>query len=269
MLNVLSLLAVGALLGAPAPKIARPLPGTPAATAPTGYGDEDQGEDVELKTRDKLTLRGTFFESDKRGKNPAVVLVHDAGSDRSSLAELAAYLQKKGFGVLTVDLRGHGASTSEDLDWSALQDARAQASLWSFAAGDVRAAVEWLRGKDSVHPARVGVAGIGAGAALAVAEALDDRDTSAVAMIAPVAENHGFNLPRNLSDLGGLPTLILAPKDARGDAERLQASAHGANGGEEYVTVETLRSESDGFLQDKKLGSELAKWLKDTLDPSN
>jgi dienelactone hydrolase len=265
---MLPLLAAGLLpVGATATKNVRPTAPTASPTArPVA---SDKGDAVALDTRDKIHLAGTFFPVSKSGKAPGVVLVHDAGADRSSLANLAEYLQKKGVNVLTVDLRGHGESATKDLAWTSLADERARAGLWSFAAIDVRTAVDWLREQDNVHSARVGVVGIGIGGSLALSEALDDRDTSAVALIAPVAENHGYNLSRSLSDLAGLPTLILAPKDARSDAERLQTSAHSANGGEPYVTVTTLKTESGSTLEDKRLGSELAKWLKATLEPDN
>ena len=266
MLNAFPLLVAGLMpVGLPAAPNARPTPSTacPAETS------TDEGKAVELQTRDQLTLGATYFAPTKPGRHPGVVLVHDAGSDRSQLAELADYLRRRGMAVLTIDLRGHGGSATDDLAWAKLSDERSQASLWSFAAGDVRTAVDWLRGQQTVHSARVGVVGVGAGASLAVAEALDDRDTSAVAMISPAADNHGFNLPRNLSDLAGLPTLILTGKDGRNEADRLASAANSANGGHEYVMVSTLRSDTGGVMQDKRLGTELAKWLKDTLDPSN
>lgn len=264
MIQTLPLLVSGLLaLTGPLPSTC-PLP-EPSATHVPSTG----GAAVEFETRDRLALHATYFRSSKKGRNPAVVLVHDAGKDRNGLAEVAEYLQKKGIGVLTVDVRGHGETASEEQSWSKLQDDRARASLWSFAAGDVRTAMDWLRDQDDVHSSRVGIVGVGAGSALALAEAMDDRDTMAVALVAPGTEHHGYNLMRTLADLGGLPTLIVSPKEARDEAERMQASAHHANGGEEYVSISVLKSSKDEVLTDSKLGRELARWLDDSLDPSN
>ena len=265
MFQALTLASVVGLLPGVLPATnARPIAASLATVTPDG---STKAEAVQLESRDKVNLAASYFAPKKRGKNPAVVLVHDAGSDRSKLEGLAEYLQRKGIAVLTVDVRGHGESATDKLEWAKLDDERAQSSMWSFAAGDVRLAVDWLRERDEVHSARVAVAGVGAGASLAVSEALDDRDTSAVALIAPGNENHGFNLSRNLSDLGGLPALILSPKESRSDAQRLQSAAHSANGGEEYVELAVLKSSRADVMGDKRLGSELAKWLKDTLDP--
>ena len=220
---------------------------------------------IHLETRDKLLLEGSYYEpKGAKGLAPGAILIHDAGADRRQMQELALSLQKKGFGVLTFDLRGHGDSTSENLDWSKAEDDKALASLWSFAANDVKAAASWLRERTEIHASNLSVVGVGAGCSLAIRHALDDENTRAVVLISPRAENYGFNLPQGIGDLEGLPTLILSGKDARTDLTRLKEAAH-SQFGDAFVEISVMRCDQTEVLSDKRLGSEVGKWLKDTV----
>src|SRR5262249_15867833 len=92
------------LLGLAATSLA--MLGMPAATSAA------DGQEVQFDTADYVTLKGTFYPG-KNGKNsPAVILLHDFGSDRTKGGwdALAKELQKKGFAVLTFDFRGHNDS---------------------------------------------------------------------------------------------------------------------------------------------------------------
>ena len=60
------------------------------------------------------------------------LLVHDAGASRTQLEPVADRLSKQGFGVLTLDLRGHGGSKTAKLDWEKLSEADKK-SAWAFA----------------------------------------------------------------------------------------------------------------------------------------
>src|SRR4051794_9298525 len=71
-------------------------------------------ETVAFRDNDGATLRGWYVRSHS---GAAVVLVHGAGGDRSSLAPEARALAAQGIGVLTFDLPGHGESDGE-IHWS-------------------------------------------------------------------------------------------------------------------------------------------------------
>jgi pimeloyl-ACP methyl ester carboxylesterase len=79
---------------------------------------------VPITTADGLELDGTFYQSNKAGRDSAcVMLVHRFGENRtkSEWASLAGELQAAGYAVLTFDLRGHGGSTqlsNPQLFWS-------------------------------------------------------------------------------------------------------------------------------------------------------
>src|SRR5690242_8832377 len=81
---------------------------------------------VSLQTDDKQTLIATYFAPiNTLDKASAVILVHDVGASREKLLPLAQRLQKSGFAVLALDLRGHGESATAEFTWEKL-DADAQ-----------------------------------------------------------------------------------------------------------------------------------------------
>lgn len=230
----------------------------------------DASSAVSFKTKDKLILKGSYF-APKKSKSkskaaPAALLIHDAGSDRSELESVAGYLQKRGFAVLVVDLRGHGESAEEDGTFEKASE-EDQETMWSLSSRDINAAAEFLVDQEGVHSTNLSLVGFGAGASLAVRRAANDDNVRALVLVNPTRENFGYNLVNGVSELGGLPTLLMAPKDRRDDARRLQTAAHEENEGLEYVEISNLKSEAAEVLADKRLNASLGKWLRDQAMP--
>ncbi len=264
MLSSLALVVATAVAG-PAPTSGpAPLPVRSTASAKI-----DLSNSVSLETKDRQLLSASYYEP-KRRKNsppaPAAMLLHDAGSSREELTEMAAYLHKKGFAVLTVDLRGHGASATAETDFDKA-DAKGRETLWAMSTRDVDAATKFLLKQDGVHASNLSLIGVGAGAALAVRRAAKDDNVRAVVLIDPDKDSFGFDVSGGVEDLGGLPTLILAPKATRGAADEIQTAAHAANEGLEYVEVNALKSDSEAILKDKRLKSAASAWLRDQVFP--
>lgn len=247
------------------PSSATPGPTSPATAETKGKkADKQKYEQVQFKTEDKLTLHANFFAPKKKGRMPAVILVHDAGSNAESMTDTAESLQRKGFACLAIDLRGHGASIDAENDWSKLTDLDARARLWAFAMRDLKAASEYLRDLDNVHSSNLSVVGLGAGACLAAKHALNDENARAVAFIEPDPEIYGYNMMRDVNDLGGLPALIMTTDSGRSVANRIKNGAAKANGGDDFVKIQSLKPKKDGDLfSDKRLNTELVSFLKD------
>src|SRR5262249_40278407 len=82
---------------------------------PGAAGAQDKGGKVSFDTADGVTIQGTFYRG--KGKDePAGLLLHKLGSDshKDGWDSLAEKLNAKGYGVLSFDFRGHGASTAVD-----------------------------------------------------------------------------------------------------------------------------------------------------------
>lgn len=226
-----------------------------------------EGEEVEIKTRDNLSLKGTIYAPKKKGyRAPAALLVHGAGEDRTQLEKIGTTLQKRGFAVLSIDLRGHGGSVSEECDWSKMSEEDRERT-WAYALRDLAAGATYLRSRDDVHTSNLSIVGVRSGSAIAARYAKSDENVRALVLVAPQASELGFDLSEDLNELGGMPTLILASKDGRNLAERMQLAAHSANGDLEYVVVKAMKNETSEVLSDKRLNTELGGWLKDTVLP--
>jgi len=266
MLQALTLAAVAAIVtpteATALPQVVR-TPAPRAADHPVARAGDDLTEPVRLTTRDKVELQASYYGPrlpKGQGVAPGALLVHDAGSSRDQLDELAENLRKRGFGVLTVDLRGHGGSATRELDWRELDQA-GRTSTWALSLRDLDAALESLRSRKEIHSANLTLVGVGAACNLVLECAADRHDVRAVVLVEPAREAFGMDTASGMIDLAGLPCMILSSKAARGLADDLRAAARAANDGHEFVELAVLMAEPGGVLRDKRFGSSLTKWL--------
>jgi pimeloyl-ACP methyl ester carboxylesterase len=98
----------------------------------------------------------------------AVVLLHGAGSTRTSVLDQASVLARHGYGVLLVDARGHGQSAGN-----------AQDNGW-WGNSDTSSAVTWLEARPDVVGGKIGVVGISMGGEEAIGAAGADPRIRAV-----------------------------------------------------------------------------------------
>ena len=204
------------------PVILAALAATPILASPLSSTPSDkEPRRVQVKTQDDLTLAGDFYASGRKGTAPAALLVHDAGADRSQLTKVAERLQRTGFAVLAIDLRGHGESKGENLDWSGLTESE-RAATWTFATRDLEAGADWLRKQEGIHRTNLSLVGAGSGCALAVRHASRDENVRCVTLLAPRSENFGFDVASDIHEIEGLPTLVVAGRELQVHRPRVQ-----------------------------------------------
>jgi dienelactone hydrolase len=255
-----ALLAVATLAAAPAP-----LQSTVEASAkakPTSSAAA-----VEVTSEDKRKLAGSYWApKDSKGAAPAAVLVHDAGGDRSQLAEVGERLWKQGFAVVTIDLRGHGESIGADTAWSQLgEDERGRA--WTFAMRDVKAATDWITEQTGVHTSNVSLLGDRAGATLVARYAQRDENVRCIVLLEPPTEQLGFNVAKDVAALAGLPTCIVAPKECASSAQSIADGGAAANDGNKFVEVICAKGGSGQSAADKTAVVGLAKFMSTQANP--
>lgn len=260
-------LGLSALLTFTGPGVHPTPSGNDPVPAATKEAKECSAVAVSIKTRDELILSGSFWAPKGKERAPGALLVHGAGSSRAALEELGEYLYKKGFAVLSIDLRGHGGSVSENTDWAKAADDKAREALWGLAARDVDAAAAYLLERSEVLSTNLSVFGVGAGCALALRHAQADDKTRAVVLITPEASSFGFNVAQGVAALAGMPTLIVASNKDKETAERLKSAGHEANQGVEYVEVSLVKAEPTDVLADPKLNNSAATWLRGQVMP--
>ena len=109
----------------------------------------EQHEDVRFANGD-VRLAGTLISPTTAGRHPAVILVHGSGAEnREYILPFARFLVRRGVAVLGYDKRGAGESTG---DW--------KTASFDVLAGDVSAAVEYLKTRRDIDPAQIGLLGV-------------------------------------------------------------------------------------------------------------
>ncbi len=234
----------------------------PITVSAAGPRPAFQGEEVTLKSEDGLVLSATFY-APKAGHAPAVLLVHDAGADRTQMEEIALQLQRNGLGVLALDLRGHGKSKSDKLDWDELQE-KERESLWQLAPRDLDAAAGWLLGRDEIHSTNLNLVGYRAGCALVARHAERDENVVSLTLLSPKPQDFGFDVRGTLHKVNGLPTCVIDRKND--EVERMVTEANALNS-HPWIKFETMTAKTPTLLDDKKTASKVAKFLDEIAMP--
>ena len=152
-------------------------------TAPPALGPS--AREVTLTTRDGLTLHASYVPSRNRA---AVVLF----PERRGTAAHARMLARNGYGVLSVDMRGYGAS-----------DGDPNAFGWG-ATPDVDAAVGFLSGRPDVQADRIGGVGLSVGGEVLLEAAATNSKLEAV-----VSDGAGERSVRESVTRGAAAALVL------------------------------------------------------------
>ena len=219
-------------------------------------------EEVKITTSDKVELAGTYY-APRKGRAPGVLLIHDADGDRTQMKGLAERLNKSGFAVLAIDLRGHGESCTDKVDWNKC-DEKSRSSMWQLSLRDVAAGADWILSQKDVHSTSLSLVGNGSGCALAARHAETDENVVALTMLSPKPKDFGFDVETSIQNVNGLPTLVLARRDT--DSERMVAEAN-AMTNQEWITWMPVLTKKPTILDDKKTASKVAKWLADIAMP--
>lgn len=117
----------------------------------------------------KLTLRGWYLPPPPGAPAPALAFGHGNAADRRHGLDLAWELHRQGFALLLLDFAGRGESDGEVI------------TLGAREAGDLGAALDWLRAQNEVDGSRLCLAGRSMGAAAALLCAGARQDVRAVA----------------------------------------------------------------------------------------
>lgn len=143
----------------------------------------DGFQDVTLTTEDGITLAG-WYQPPTNANGAVIILIHGAGGSRDRVRDHAAMLTGHGYGVLAMDLRGHGKSkgTTNRLGWQGTRD--------------IGAAVAFLQSQDDVK--QIGGLGLSLGGEVLLGAASSYPDV--VAIVADGATN------RSLDEMFALPS---------------------------------------------------------------
>ncbi len=166
---------------------------------------------------DGLLLQGSYYSAAQRPA-PGVLMLHDGGSDRHVWDDLAQQLQRAGYAVLAIDLRGYG-------DTGGVPD-------WSRAPADVAAALTQLGELPGISPGRLIVVGAGIGANLGLNACADRVGCAAAVLLSPGLDYLGITTADAMTRMGQRAVLIVASENDDNnpaDSVTLDGLARGAH----------------------------------------
>lgn len=171
---------------------------------------------VEYTTADGVVIVGDYWTPiDMSKKAPAVILLHMYRSDRSAWLPLVPDLEKAGFAILTIDLRGHGQSTKpEDRELKKRVGAR-DPDVFQAMHGDVSGAYRWLQQRPEVDLSRLAIVGASVGCSVAIDYAGRDKSVDVTVLMTPGKNYLGLDSMAHIKRYGQRPVLMLASEEER------------------------------------------------------
>ena len=133
-------------------------------------------EEVELDSASGFKLRGWFIPPPEWSDGRAAVFVHGARATRYQGLEGVLHWRRRGYGLLTMDLSGHGTSEGFYVTYTVNERL------------DVTSMMEWARQHPAVDPDRVVLFGTSNGASAAIFSASEDPRLPALALDAPFSD---------------------------------------------------------------------------------
>jgi dienelactone hydrolase len=200
--GVLALLAVGAL----ALLVVNPFCG---GGIDRGDVQDLPSDAVTYQTEDGVQIVASWFVPPGETKPPVVILLHEQDGSRAQWNPLIPELVKKGYAVLAPDIRGHGESTTIVRDGNE-EPYQFGESDRTMALADVKAAVEWIKGRDDVDPTRIGIIGSRLGADLTYVSTAVFPEVKAAALITPTRHKPEDPLLGSIPDYAAHDIFIMA-----------------------------------------------------------
>jgi pimeloyl-ACP methyl ester carboxylesterase len=153
---------------------------------------------VELQAADGVILRGAYYQAvDASAPVPALLILHSSHENRTVWHGFAKSAQALGYGVLAMDLRGHGKSEGVQTFTPELDK-------------DIDLAMLWLLNHPSVDGNRVGILGSSVGASLSLRAGARFPWVRAIAMISPGRMLWEITIDEAILPYGDRPIMLVA-----------------------------------------------------------
>lgn len=213
---------------------------------------EASGRAVTFPSLDGTSLSGEFYEASNRPA-PAVVLVHMLTRSKADWGDVADRLQDAGITALAFDLRGHGGSSGS-------------AQALGEMVQDVRAAVQWVAGRQGVRPGAIGLVGASLGASLSLLATVDLPAVRALALLSPSLDYRGLRTDMSLIRRVGGRSMWLAASAEDPLALRTVRDFAAENSGPREQMISNALAHGTALLErDAEVSRALVDWLRRSL----
>jgi pimeloyl-ACP methyl ester carboxylesterase len=225
-----------------------------AATGATPAASTDPGP--QLQTFDLVKLKASYdMPQGVPAPIPAVLLLHGYGENRKVWEGLRQQFLEKGWAVLSLDLRGHGDSTTRN---QAPIQARAdwRTSPHEFPQ-DIDPALDWLKKQPRLNSRKIVIIGYDIGANLALISSGKFGEVRTIVAVKP-SLSEALQMAGSSQDFRPRSALIVTETAAEGDEikshvkEPVRVLSQSVSGG----TAEVFQS--------KALTDAVFLWLKET-----
>ncbi len=199
---------------------------------------------VNLQTTDGISLSAEDVGSGETG----VLLVHHKGRTKEDWDAFQKKAASRGFKVVAVDLRGHGASAGGKDDFTKMS-------------ADVDAGVAYLK---NAGAKRIAVVGAELGANVALESAKDNADVNTVILLSASLVSSGLKSGPALEAYGDRPVLIVASEE---NAYHAKSAAYLEGKAKGQYHIEMLNGAGAGtkmLTRDPNLEGIVMSWLNDT-----
>ncbi len=189
---------------------------------------------------------------------PAVILIHQGGSDKSEWYGFFEQLVKQNYIVLAYDIRGHGESDKVGNIYALFNDP-------NQAPHDLFAAIEFLKDYDNVDSDRIGIIGASIGANLACVGISKMNIKTAVAISAKTSAVENLSGEKELN----LRSIFYIASDEDQNGKRVQWARELYKITKPPKKIEAVANSSAHgvsiFKDRPQVKNEILNWLKETL----
>ena len=206
---------------------------------------------VSLKAPDGVSVAASWYEPSARPA-PAVILIHMLKKSRADWDAVGSRLASDGIGALAIDLRGHGESSGDASDLTAM-------------VRDVEAARQYLAARADVIRTKVGIAGASLGANLAVLYGAEDGSIASLALLSPSSDYRGLRIEAPIRKFGSRPVFLAVSDD---DAYAMRSAKELQKGGPGIRELLVLNGAGHGtnmLSRSPDLTGALVAWFHRTL----
>jgi pimeloyl-ACP methyl ester carboxylesterase len=210
----------------------------------------------ELQTFDLVKLKASYeLPQGVLAPIPAVLLLHGYGENRKVWEGLRKQLLDKGWAVMSLDLRGHGDSTSRNQ--SPLQVNPGWRTSPHDFPQDIVPALDWLKKQPRLNSRKIVIIGYDIGANLALVSSGKFSEVRTIVAVKPNL-NEAMQMAGSAQDFRPRSALIITEAPADGDAikthvkDPVRLLSQPVNGGTSEV------------FQSKALTDAIFQWLKET-----
>ncbi|MBI4044485.1 MAG: alpha/beta fold hydrolase [Candidatus Diapherotrites archaeon] len=207
---------------------------------------------VTFLTKDSVTIHANYWKAES---SRAAILVHQFNSSKEAYAGLAKLLNEDGYGVLALDLRGHGESRSKG---SLANPAYLSDKDFQNMHLDLAAAQKFLSEKGYTD---FFIAGSSIGANLAIIYPFEGSGFKAAVALSP-GEDFKSLLPLEAAQKTGVPTMIVASKEDAYSFESAEKIHAAMTGEKKLVKLENAGHGTSMLQNNPSLVQQILEWFE-------